>query len=174
MKHQIQVAWFYGEPGHGRGLVDAMSSFGCKGPLHQMIINDDSWFDTADEMKCALDIHFKDDVTKVFHVIEPEALAKEKKKRKKLQIKGCKKMHMISVDKDGWFTMRVVLHVNEKSLISLEFNNEIIDAQLDVTDTLYDHDDSEKVDEDTNDGTLDRKVLSDVKKAWSCSTLLKF
>ena len=27
-KCSITVAWFYGEPGHGKGLVDAMSSFG--------------------------------------------------------------------------------------------------------------------------------------------------
>ena len=26
----ITGVWFYGEPGHGHGLVDAMSSFGCK------------------------------------------------------------------------------------------------------------------------------------------------
>ena len=27
---KIKVVWFCGEPSHGRGLVDAMSSFGCK------------------------------------------------------------------------------------------------------------------------------------------------
>ena len=26
----ITVVWFYKKPGHGCGLVDAMSSFGCK------------------------------------------------------------------------------------------------------------------------------------------------
>ena len=31
-KYQITFSWFYGEPGHGRGLVDAMSHFGCKWP----------------------------------------------------------------------------------------------------------------------------------------------
>lgn len=31
MKYKIKIVWFYGEPGHGRGLVDAMSMFveGC-------------------------------------------------------------------------------------------------------------------------------------------------
>ena len=32
-KYEIIVCWCYGVPGHGRGLVDAMSSFGCKQPL---------------------------------------------------------------------------------------------------------------------------------------------
>ena len=50
MKYKVKMMWFYGEPGHGRGLVDDMSSFGCKGPLRQMIINKDKWFDTAEEM----------------------------------------------------------------------------------------------------------------------------
>ena len=48
-KYQIRVSWFYGEPGHGRGLVDAMSSFGCKGPLRMSIITENNWFDTANE-----------------------------------------------------------------------------------------------------------------------------
>ena len=33
----IPVVWFYGEPGHGHGLVDAMSSFGCKQQPHKKI-----------------------------------------------------------------------------------------------------------------------------------------
>ena len=49
MKYDIQIVWFYEEPGHSRGLVDAMSSFGCKGPICQMIANEDKWFDTAQE-----------------------------------------------------------------------------------------------------------------------------
>ena len=29
-EHGITVCWFYGEPGHGKGTIDAMSAFGCK------------------------------------------------------------------------------------------------------------------------------------------------
>ena len=29
-QYNIEVFWFYGEAGHAKGLVDAMSSFGCK------------------------------------------------------------------------------------------------------------------------------------------------
>ena len=39
----------FGEPGHGRGLFDAMSSFGCKTVLRQAIINDE-WSNDAGEM----------------------------------------------------------------------------------------------------------------------------
>ena len=37
----ITVVWFYSEPGHGHGLVDVMSSFGCKQQLrHEIVTND--------------------------------------------------------------------------------------------------------------------------------------
>ena len=44
MDFGITVVWFYVEPGHGCGLVDAMSSFGCKQKLCHKIITNDSWF----------------------------------------------------------------------------------------------------------------------------------
>ena len=59
IKYKLKIVWFYGEPGHGKGLVDAMSSFGCKSPLRQMVINHYKWYDTAAEMKMALEGHFK-------------------------------------------------------------------------------------------------------------------
>ena len=46
----ITIVWFYGEPGHGRGLVDAMSSFGCKQQLRHEIVTNDNWFDNAESM----------------------------------------------------------------------------------------------------------------------------
>ena len=35
---------YYGAAGHGRGLVDAMSSFGVKSPLRKEIINNDYYY----------------------------------------------------------------------------------------------------------------------------------
>ena len=46
-KYSITVACFYGESGHGKGLVDAMSSLGCKQPLHHSIVSKDMWYLTA-------------------------------------------------------------------------------------------------------------------------------
>ena len=37
MKQNINIFLFYGAPGHGRGLIDGMSSFGRKKPLRQAI-----------------------------------------------------------------------------------------------------------------------------------------
>ena len=44
----IKVIWLYGKPGHGRGLVDVMSFFGCKLQLRNEIITHDSWFESAE------------------------------------------------------------------------------------------------------------------------------
>ena len=34
----IYIYIYYGAPGHGKGLVDAMSGFGVKGPLRKAVI----------------------------------------------------------------------------------------------------------------------------------------
>ena len=44
-KHNnIQITWFYGEAGHGRGLIDAMAWFGCKQPIRHAIVSEDVGF----------------------------------------------------------------------------------------------------------------------------------
>ena len=82
LKYQIAIFWFYGEPGHGRGLVDAMSSFGCKEPLRSAIITQDKWFDTAEEMAEYLREHFTNDYSKSFHVIHASDIANLRKQKK--------------------------------------------------------------------------------------------
>ena len=54
-----------GIQGHGKGLVDAMSFFGVKGPLKHAILTDDKWFSSSEEMVSYLqglqtdnDMHF--------------------------------------------------------------------------------------------------------------------
>ena len=47
---QKPVIICYGAAGHGRGLVDAMSSFGIKAPLRKDIITDDFYWSTAEDL----------------------------------------------------------------------------------------------------------------------------
>ena len=44
------VIVYYGINGHGRGLVDRMSSFGVKSPLRRAIVTDDCYYESADEL----------------------------------------------------------------------------------------------------------------------------
>ena len=56
--YHIHIDWFFGEPGHGRGLIDAMAWFGCKdGLMRKEIISNDAWFLNAQEMTLFLKNH---------------------------------------------------------------------------------------------------------------------
>ena len=46
----ITIIRIYGAAGHGKGIIDAMSSFGVKAILRQTIIGTDSWFKDSEEM----------------------------------------------------------------------------------------------------------------------------
>ena len=81
-KYKVTFVWFYGIPGHGRGLVDAMSSFGVKQPINHAIVTKDAWFPSADSMVSFLQQHFqqKGDSTKEYNLIEEELNAKSRAK----------------------------------------------------------------------------------------------
>ena len=156
IKYKLKVVWFYGEPGHGKGLVDAMSSFGCKSPLRQMVINHDKWYDTAAEMKMALEEDFKNGSGNTYRVVEADKLKIERRRRKESKIPGCKKMHLICVDVNGLFTTKNVLHVNDKSLFTFNFEDE----DLLVDDCESDDDSGEG--EINDDSALDKNVVYDI------------
>ena len=161
LKHNIKIVWFYGEPGHGRGLVDAMSSFGCKGPLRKLIINEDQWYDNVEEMKVALEDHFKGDKQKSYRLVDPNGLRLARMKRKGYEIKGCKKMHMICVDKSGTFYTKELLHVSDKSLFSFDFENDDIGDYRELAD------DEEREAENLDDYVLSTDILYEVIEASS-------
>ena len=95
-KYNIEVWWFYGEPGHGRGVVDGMSSFGCKVPLRDAVITNDMWFSDAKEMVLYLEAHFIDDDSNHYHYIDTSMTAPKKRKTKhELNIAKCKAMHEV-------------------------------------------------------------------------------
>ena len=67
---KIRVVWFYGEPGHGRGLVDAISSFRCKLQLQNEIVTFDSWFQSAEKIVSFLKEYFVNDDSKEHYLID--------------------------------------------------------------------------------------------------------
>ena len=79
-KYKIRVTWFYGVAGHGKGTVDAMSSFGCKKPLAQKIIGEDHWISSAKPMVTFLNEHFHDDPSKAHYFVDSEITAAKRRK----------------------------------------------------------------------------------------------
>ena len=135
----IKVVWFYGEPGHGRGLVDAMSSFGCKQQLRHEIITNDSWFQNAEEMVRFLQQYFLDDESKEHHLVDEAENAKVRaNERGELEIKPCRKFHVIGVNEDDVFTKK--LYFTNPNIIStiFDFNDEdtLKNTSADVDDDV--------------------------------------
>ena len=63
-KFGITIVWLYDEAGYGRGLVNAISSFGYKMQLRYEIAINDSWFEYASQMTEFSNQYFEDDIAK--------------------------------------------------------------------------------------------------------------
>ena len=100
-KYNIRINWMFGEAGHGRGLIDAMAWFGCKGPMRKQIL-EDKWFSNATEMHEWLSKHFEEHSNKEYHLICPEGMASTRKAgREERIIIGCRSSHVLSFFPDG-------------------------------------------------------------------------
>ena len=102
---KIKVVWFYDEPDQGRGLVDAMSSFGCKLELKYGIVTFDSWFESAEKIMSFLKEYFFNDDSKEHYLIDDAETAQvRKQKRGEFKLEPCRKYHGIAVDSDDTFS----------------------------------------------------------------------
>ena len=101
-EYNIKIHWFFGEPGHGRGLIDAMAWFGCKGPLRKVIIQTNAWFKNALAMLTHLQNTFAN-TNKYYHYVDEveNAGIRAAGKRKEHPIHGCRSAHILSFYPDG-------------------------------------------------------------------------
>ena len=154
-KYSIDIFWFYGTPGHGRGLIDAMSSFGCKAPIKKAIITEDAFFNNAEEMHVFLCNHFKS-----YFVIDEKSNSKTRKKEHLAhRIYGSSKLHCVAVSSDGEWLTRVVLKATDKAIMQLKFSEgEVEDVEVDNVDV-----------EEGNENELE-----DSEEEIDISTLLKY
>ena len=115
--------WFYGIAGHGRGLVDAMSSFGAKSPIHSSIITTDNMFNTASEIKDFLDKEFEDDATKSYYLIDendnavPRRVPKEE--RPQIVINGSSKLRLAAVNPLGEWMLKEEVDTSMDGVMNL-------------------------------------------------------
>ena len=140
----VEFFWFYGEKGHGKGLVDAMSSFGCKKVLRSAIINEDLWFPNASAMVGYLNNYFKDDPSKNHFLIDEQVTAKLREQpRRGHKITDCKKIYCIAFNQYGECMTREHLNIKDESIFKLKFKagyeNEDDDDDSDVDDVNSDN-----------------------------------
>ena len=94
---------FYGMAGHGKGLVDSMSSFGVKMPIREAIVREDFWYKDSKEIERFLSLKFFEDPKKNYYVLQPDELIKrnEEKGKYERQLNGVKQMLLVSFIPNG-------------------------------------------------------------------------
>ena len=111
----VRIIRTYGAAGHGRGTIDAMSSFGVKNVFRRDIVTHDIFLDTREEIVDYL--HIKNPQFYYAH-IDAEYLSRQKRDYMEhvepIEIAGCMKQHMFLYtpnSKDIKSTYVIVLNV---------------------------------------------------------------
>ena len=95
----VPVVWCYGVSGHGKGLVNAMSGFGVKGPLRKAVVTEDVFYDNANDILTYLNSQFSKDSTKMHYEINSEEINSVTSSA--VIIKDVRKQHIIAFYPDG-------------------------------------------------------------------------
>ena len=89
-KYNKITTLYYGVSGHGKGLVDSMSSFGVKGPLPKSIIIENFFFNHVEQVKEHLEQKHLDKPNWVYKVVSEDHLAEIRKQpREEFKILQC-------------------------------------------------------------------------------------
>ena len=97
MKTQKMVIVYYGVSGHGKGLVDAMSGFGVKGPLWRAVITSNFSYSNAVDIYNFLIDKFSNDMKKHYFLLDPKDITIKHDEKLPLSIKSCWEKHMIAI-----------------------------------------------------------------------------
>ena len=102
---------YFGPSGHGKGLVDAMSGFGVKGPLKRAVINNDFSYRSAEEIYTMLNSHFANCEWKHYKLITLDEFEEQSKKKSALPIPKCQEKHMFAFFPDGSLQAKINMFV---------------------------------------------------------------
>ena len=99
-KMNKRMITFYGTSGHGKGLVDAMSSFGVKAPIRRAVLTEDFSYRNAQDIYDYLIKLFQHDSKKTLQCYRKNEIESEKIEGS-YKIDKCRSLHMISYFPDG-------------------------------------------------------------------------
>ena len=100
------VVWYYGVSGHGKGLVNAMSGFGVKGPLRKAVVTD-LFYDHTNGILIYLNSQFSKDSTKMHFEITSEKINSVTSSA--VIIKDVRKQHIIAFYPDGRIYVKKII-----------------------------------------------------------------
>jgi len=148
------VLVYYGAAGHGKGLVDAMSGFGVKGPLRKAVVTEDFHYSSAEEIYNYVSKLFESDEKKQYILLSEEEIADRRKTKSPLVLKDCIKFHMIAFHPDSSVQTKVNMCSCDECLEGdfidclLEPGNMMSSGQVDMEGSDYDYSDDEREFED--------------------------
>ena len=100
-KTNKRIVTFYGTSGHGKGLVDVISSFGVKAPICRAVLTEDFSYQNTQDIYDYLTQFFQND-SKKHYLIEKNEIEEEKEKTQgSYGIQKCRYLYMISYFPDG-------------------------------------------------------------------------
>lgn len=149
----------YGASGHGRGLVDGMSSFGVKTPLRKEIITNDFYWNNACELVQLFNDIGMSSETKIYSELKKCDIINQEKPES-YPIPGNTKRHMIVFNTD-----RTVLHKRDICDCDNCLIGKIDVCKYDENDkkTSNSDDDSDDDSEDLDDEDLDNELSMQVE-----------
>ena len=93
--------------GHGKGLADAMSGFGVKGPLKKAVLTEDFSFSSAEDIYNYVQERFQFDTKKNHFMLSVDSIAENRKFDGSLKIEGCRDIHVIAFSPDGTVATKI-------------------------------------------------------------------
>ena len=85
---------YYAVSGHGKGLVDAMSAFGVKGPLQRAVATSDFSYSNSKDIYEFLINKYHNDETKHYFLIDKDEITEKRKSKPLLIIKDFMEKHV--------------------------------------------------------------------------------
>jgi hypothetical protein len=119
----VNIVKTYGAPGHGKGLVDAMSSFGVKSPLRNAVVTKDMWFPTAESMVEYLSEEMSDKNHLYKFFSKEEVMLHRKACKRSLVIPGCSKIQLMYFQGAGEEIITQKKFCSCSSCINLKFGD---------------------------------------------------
>ena len=147
MKTKKKIIVYYGASGHGKGLVDAMSGFGVKGPLRKAVVTEDFFYNSAEEIHTFLTNRFTDDHNKHYFLVNSDITSVKRELKVARTIDSCQKLHMIAFNADGTIQKKVNLCSCEMCLTG-DFLRCPIEAGVKISYGNMESEDEDSCDED--------------------------
>ena len=186
-EYDITMIRIYGAAGHGRGLIDAMSSFGCKAILRQDIMGKDIWFNNSGDIVDYLS--GRGDTRMLYRHIDMVKMAEKRisDEGETQAIKGSNSYHLFvfkpntlkpltktllcDCEKCLMMTFEECEHNPSKKHVDRKVPGENNDAENDDGDDDYNDDDDDVTDDNEDIAVIDKTHLYDVVQIPSFVTL---